>query len=55
MSGPSVLFIDGFSRAMLIDVRTYPTRSVEEPDVEIPLDEYRSYNRSKRSGKETAK
>jgi tRNA (guanine-N7-)-methyltransferase len=28
---------------------------LEEPDVEIPLDEYRSYNRSKRSGKETAK
>jgi stage V sporulation protein AF len=34
LSGPSVLFIDGFARAMLIDVRTYPTRSVEEPDVE---------------------
>lgn len=28
---------------------------LEEPDVEIPLDEYRSYNRSKRSGKDTAK
>ena len=26
-----------------------------EPDVEIPLDEYRSYNRQKRSGKETSK
>ncbi|MBR1713076.1 MAG: tRNA (guanosine(46)-N7)-methyltransferase TrmB [Alloprevotella sp.] len=26
-----------------------------EPDVEIPLDEYRSYNRHKRSGKETGK
>lgn len=26
-----------------------------EPDVEIPLDEYRSYNRSKRSGNTTAK
>ncbi len=26
-----------------------------EPDVEIPLDEYRSYKRTKRSGKETAK
>ena len=26
-----------------------------EPDVEIPLDEYRSYNRSKRSGSETGK
>jgi len=29
--------------------------TLEEPDVEIPLDEYRSYNRQKRSGKETAK
>lgn len=28
---------------------------LEEPDVEIPLDEYRSYNRSKRSGLETSK
>ncbi len=28
---------------------------LEEPDVEIPLDEYRSYNRSKRSGSETGK
>ena len=26
-----------------------------EPDVEIPLDEYRSYNRSKRSASETGK
>ena len=26
-----------------------------EPDVEIPLDEYRSYNRSKRSGNDTAR
>ncbi len=29
--------------------------AITEPDVEIPLDEYRSYNRSKRSGNETAK
>ena len=28
---------------------------LEEPDVEIPLDEYRSYNRPKRSGNETGK
>ena len=26
-----------------------------EPDVDIPLDEYRSYNRSKRSGSETGR
>lgn len=29
--------------------------ALEESDVEIPLDEYRSYKRTKRSGKETAK
>lgn len=34
LSGPIVLFIDGFDRAVLIDVRTYPTRSIQEPDNE---------------------
>ncbi|MBE5884585.1 MAG: spore germination protein [Lachnospiraceae bacterium] len=34
LSGPSVLFIDGFAQALLIDVRTYPTRSISEPDAE---------------------
>ena len=34
LSGPSVLFIDGFQQAILFDVRTYPTRSVEEPETE---------------------
>ena len=29
--------------------------TLEEPDVEIPLDDYRSYHRDKRSPKETAK
>ena len=29
--------------------------SLSEPDVEIPLDDYRSYHRDKRSSKETAK
>lgn len=33
-SGPSVLFIDGFAQAILLDVRTYPTRSVAEPETE---------------------
>ena len=28
--------------------------ALQEPDVEIPLDEYRSYHREKRSGKDTA-
>ena len=34
LSGPSVLFIDGFAKAILIDVRTYPTRGIVEPDLE---------------------
>ncbi len=34
LSGPSVLFIDGFNQAILLDVRTYPTRGVAEPDAE---------------------
>ena len=34
LSGPAVLFIDGFTRAVLIDVRTYPARGIEEPDLE---------------------
>ncbi|MCD8284958.1 MAG: tRNA (guanosine(46)-N7)-methyltransferase TrmB, partial [Prevotellaceae bacterium] len=29
--------------------------ALEEPDVEIPLDEYRSYKRAKRSGSATGK
>lgn len=33
-SGPSALFIDGFDQAILIDARTYPGRSVGEPDTE---------------------
>ncbi|MBO5199051.1 MAG: spore germination protein [Lachnospiraceae bacterium] len=34
VSGPSVLFVDGFDKAILIDVRTYPARSVGEPETE---------------------
>ncbi len=34
LSGPSVLLIDGFDQAVIMDARTYPTRSVEEPDTE---------------------
>lgn len=34
LSGPAALFIDGFSQAVLIDARTYPTRSLAEPDLE---------------------
>lgn len=34
LSGPSALFIDGFAQAILIDVRSYPVRSIGEPDTE---------------------
>ena len=34
LSGPAALFIDGFSQAVLIDARTYPARSITEPDLE---------------------
>ena len=34
LSGPAALFIDGFSQAILIDARTYPARSIAEPDLE---------------------
>lgn len=34
LSGPSVLFIDGFAEAVLLDVRTYPARGITEPDTE---------------------
>lgn len=34
LSGPSVLFLDGFDQAILLDVRSYPTRNVAEPDSE---------------------
>lgn len=34
LSGPAVLVIDGFDRAVLIDTRSYPARSIAEPDLE---------------------
>lgn len=34
LSGPAALFVDGFAQAILIDVRTYPARSISEPDLE---------------------
>jgi stage V sporulation protein AF len=34
LSGPCALFIDGFSQAIVIDARSYPARSVSEPDSE---------------------
>ena len=32
LSGVFVLFVDGFTKAILIDARTYPARSVTEPE-----------------------
>lgn len=37
MSGVFALFIDGYDRCLLIDSRTYPSRSVEEPEKEKVL------------------
>lgn len=34
LSGPVALIIDGFDKAVLIDVRSYPTRGIVEPDLE---------------------
>lgn len=34
LSGPLVLFVDGLRQAIVIDVREYPVRSIEEPDLE---------------------
>lgn len=34
LSGPSLLLVDGFDRAIIIDVRSYPTRGIAEPDTE---------------------
>ena len=34
LSGPAVLLVDGFAQGILIDVRTYPSRGVAEPDLE---------------------
>lgn len=34
LSGPVVLFLDGVDEALILDVRTYPVRSIEEPELE---------------------
>lgn len=34
LSGPSLLFVDGCDKAVIIDTRTYPTRGIAEPDTE---------------------
>lgn len=37
LSGPTALLIDGYDQAIMLDLRTYPVRSVEEPDKEKVL------------------
>ncbi len=37
LSGATILFLDGFSDAVIIDARTYPARSTEEPEKEKVL------------------
>lgn len=34
LSGPSLLFVEGFDRALIIDARTYPARGISEPEAE---------------------
>ena len=34
LSGPCLLFIDGYEQGLIIDTRKYPSRNVEEPDTE---------------------
>lgn len=34
LSGPMVIFIDGYEDVLLIDTRIYPMRSIQEPEVE---------------------
>ncbi|MCC8049051.1 MAG: spore germination protein [Clostridiales bacterium] len=37
LSGMTVMFVDGYCKAIQIDCRTYPVRSVEEPDMDKSL------------------
>lgn len=37
LSGKSILFIDGYNEIIFIDLRSYPTRSTEEPEKEKTL------------------
>lgn len=37
LSGPACLFIDGYKECIILDCRTYPARSVDEPDKDKSL------------------
>ena len=39
LSGTTALFIDGYEGCFIIDCRTYPARSVDEPDAAFPQPE----------------
>lgn len=34
LSGPMAIFVEGLDKAIIVDVRSYPSRSPEEPDIE---------------------
>ena len=34
LSGPALLFLDGYDQALIIDTRTYPARGIHEPETE---------------------
>lgn len=34
LAGPAVLLVDGYQQAIVVDVRQYPARSIQEPDLE---------------------
>ncbi len=34
LSGPMVIFLDGYDQVLMIDTRIYPMRSIQEPEVE---------------------
>lgn len=34
LSGPVLLFLDGIDEALILDVRSYPVRSIQEPELE---------------------
>lgn len=34
LAGPCILLFDGYAQAMVLDTRSYPARSIEEPDTE---------------------
>ena len=48
LSGETCVFIDGYRACIVIDCRTYPVRSVEEPDKDKSLRGSRRFRRDTR-------